>query len=106
MMEAEIDPSAEPMVVDSSSDCSPYGKGVGAGGNLGVLGGSGPVISSSGASLHHSSHSKPQHSQFSRIQGLVAKGKEDLDVIEVHFCDFNDLCYSKALPITYSEPYD
>uniref|UniRef100_A0A8C7MQ08 BRCA2-interacting transcriptional repressor EMSY n=1 Tax=Oncorhynchus kisutch TaxID=8019 RepID=A0A8C7MQ08_ONCKI len=61
MMEAEIDPSAEPMVVDSSS----------------------PVISSSGASLHHSSHSKPQHSQFSRIQGLVAKGKEDLDVIEV-----------------------
>uniref|UniRef100_A0A674CCV4 BRCA2-interacting transcriptional repressor EMSY n=1 Tax=Salmo trutta TaxID=8032 RepID=A0A674CCV4_SALTR len=69
MMEAEIDPSAEPMVVDSSSDCSPYGKG--------------PVISSSGASLHHSSHSKPQHSQFSRIQGLVAKGKEDLDVIEV-----------------------
>ncbi|XP_024249350.1 BRCA2-interacting transcriptional repressor EMSY isoform X3 [Oncorhynchus tshawytscha] len=83
MMEAEIDPSAEPMVVDSSSDCSPYGKGVGAGGDLGVLGGSGPVISSSGASLHHSSHSKPQHSQFSRIQGLVAKGKEDLDVIEV-----------------------
>uniref|UniRef100_A0A8C7ICU4 BRCA2-interacting transcriptional repressor EMSY n=1 Tax=Oncorhynchus kisutch TaxID=8019 RepID=A0A8C7ICU4_ONCKI len=68
MMEAEIDPSAEPMVVDSSSDCSPYGKGVGAGGDLGVLGGSGPVISSSGASLHHSSHSKPQHSQFSRIQ--------------------------------------
>uniref|UniRef100_A0A674CDG8 BRCA2-interacting transcriptional repressor EMSY n=1 Tax=Salmo trutta TaxID=8032 RepID=A0A674CDG8_SALTR len=46
MMEAEIDPSAEPMVVDSSSDCSPYGKGVGAGGN-------------------------PQHSQFSRIQGLL-----------------------------------
>uniref|UniRef100_A0AAZ3P162 BRCA2-interacting transcriptional repressor EMSY n=1 Tax=Oncorhynchus tshawytscha TaxID=74940 RepID=A0AAZ3P162_ONCTS len=44
MMEAEIDPSAEPMVVDSSSDCSPYGKGVGAGGDLGVLGGSGPVI--------------------------------------------------------------
>uniref|UniRef100_A0A4W5R9M0 BRCA2-interacting transcriptional repressor EMSY n=1 Tax=Hucho hucho TaxID=62062 RepID=A0A4W5R9M0_9TELE len=42
MMEAEIDPSAEPMVVDSSSDCSPYGKGVGAGGDLGVLGGSGP----------------------------------------------------------------
>uniref|UniRef100_A0A4W5R9L6 BRCA2-interacting transcriptional repressor EMSY n=1 Tax=Hucho hucho TaxID=62062 RepID=A0A4W5R9L6_9TELE len=36
MMEAEIDPSAEPMVVDSSSDCSPYGKGVGAGGDLGV----------------------------------------------------------------------
>uniref|UniRef100_A0A674CCC5 BRCA2-interacting transcriptional repressor EMSY n=1 Tax=Salmo trutta TaxID=8032 RepID=A0A674CCC5_SALTR len=36
MMEAEIDPSAEPMVVDSSSDCSPYGKGVGAGGNVGL----------------------------------------------------------------------
>ncbi|XP_041749636.1 BRCA2-interacting transcriptional repressor EMSY isoform X1 [Coregonus clupeaformis] len=83
MMEAEIDPSAEPMVVDSSSDCSPYGKGVGAGGDSGVLGGSGPVISSSGASLHHSSHAKPQHGQFSRNQGLAAKGKEDLDVIEV-----------------------
>ncbi|XP_041742234.1 BRCA2-interacting transcriptional repressor EMSY-like isoform X2 [Coregonus clupeaformis] len=79
MMEAEIDPSAEPMVVDSSSDCSPYVKAL----ELGALGGSGPVISSSGASLHHSSHSKPQHDQFSRIQGLAAKSKEDLDVIEV-----------------------
>uniref|UniRef100_A0A667XN21 BRCA2-interacting transcriptional repressor EMSY n=1 Tax=Myripristis murdjan TaxID=586833 RepID=A0A667XN21_9TELE len=28
MMEAEIDPSTEPMVVDSSSDCSPLGKGL------------------------------------------------------------------------------
>ncbi|XP_010900014.4 BRCA2-interacting transcriptional repressor EMSY isoform X2 [Esox lucius] len=71
MMEAEIDPSSEPMVVDSSSDCSPYGKGVGAAGGSGVPG---PVISSSGVSLHHSSHSKPQHGQFI---------KEDLDVIEV-----------------------
>uniref|UniRef100_A0A673X3U9 BRCA2-interacting transcriptional repressor EMSY n=1 Tax=Salmo trutta TaxID=8032 RepID=A0A673X3U9_SALTR len=62
MMEAEIDPSAEPMVVDSSSDCSPYIKG---------------------ASLHHSSHSKPLHDQFSRIQGLAAKSKENMDVIEV-----------------------
>uniref|UniRef100_A0A3P8YWP9 BRCA2-interacting transcriptional repressor EMSY n=1 Tax=Esox lucius TaxID=8010 RepID=A0A3P8YWP9_ESOLU len=48
MMEAEIDPSSEPMVVDSSSDCSPYGKGVGAAGGSGVPG---PVISSSGVSL-------------------------------------------------------
>uniref|UniRef100_A0A667XN18 BRCA2-interacting transcriptional repressor EMSY n=1 Tax=Myripristis murdjan TaxID=586833 RepID=A0A667XN18_9TELE len=53
MMEAEIDPSTEPMVVDSSSDCSPLGKGL-------------DFISSSGASMHHS-HPKPQ---FSRIQGL------------------------------------
>ncbi|XP_064834964.1 BRCA2-interacting transcriptional repressor EMSY-like isoform X1 [Oncorhynchus masou masou] len=78
MMEAEIDPSAEPMVVDSSSDCSPYIKalGMGAGGGSGVLGGS-------GASLHHSSHSKPLHEQFSRIQGPAAKSKENMDVIEV-----------------------
>uniref|UniRef100_A0A6Q2Z4L2 BRCA2-interacting transcriptional repressor EMSY n=1 Tax=Esox lucius TaxID=8010 RepID=A0A6Q2Z4L2_ESOLU len=62
MMEAEIDPSSEPMVVDSSSDCSPYGKGVGAAGGSGVPG---PVISSSGVSLHHSSHSKPQHAMKS-----------------------------------------
>uniref|UniRef100_A0A674CCW0 BRCA2-interacting transcriptional repressor EMSY n=1 Tax=Salmo trutta TaxID=8032 RepID=A0A674CCW0_SALTR len=44
MMEAEIDPSAEPMVVDSSSDCSPYGKGVGAGGNVGLGGLPAPLI--------------------------------------------------------------
>uniref|UniRef100_A0AAZ3QVW0 BRCA2-interacting transcriptional repressor EMSY n=1 Tax=Oncorhynchus tshawytscha TaxID=74940 RepID=A0AAZ3QVW0_ONCTS len=85
MMEAEIDPSAEPMVVDSSSDCSPYIKalGMGAGGGSGALGGSGPIISSSGASLHHSSHSKPLHDQFSHIQDLAAKRKENMDVIEV-----------------------
>uniref|UniRef100_A0A8C7VK15 BRCA2-interacting transcriptional repressor EMSY n=1 Tax=Oncorhynchus mykiss TaxID=8022 RepID=A0A8C7VK15_ONCMY len=73
MMEAEIDPSAEPVVVDSSSDCSPYIKalGMGAGGGSGALGGSGPIISSSGVSLHHSSHSKPLHDQFSRVQGLL-----------------------------------
>lgn len=89
-MEAEIDPSAEPMVVDSSSDCSPYIKGLGAGGGSGALGGSGPVISSSGASLHHSSHSKPLHDQFSRIQGLAAKSKENMDVIEVNCCETYD----------------
>uniref|UniRef100_A0A8C7Q2B1 BRCA2-interacting transcriptional repressor EMSY n=1 Tax=Oncorhynchus mykiss TaxID=8022 RepID=A0A8C7Q2B1_ONCMY len=85
MMEAEIDPSAEPVVVDSSSDCSPYIKalGMGAGGGSGALGGSGPIISSSGVSLHHSSHSKPLHDQFSRVQGLAAKSKENMDVIEV-----------------------
>uniref|UniRef100_A0A8C7Q4R2 BRCA2-interacting transcriptional repressor EMSY n=1 Tax=Oncorhynchus mykiss TaxID=8022 RepID=A0A8C7Q4R2_ONCMY len=64
MMEAEIDPSAEPVVVDSSSDCSPY-------------------IKALGVSLHHSSHSKPLHDQFSRVQGLAAKSKENMDVIEV-----------------------
>ncbi|XP_029924660.1 BRCA2-interacting transcriptional repressor EMSY isoform X2 [Myripristis murdjan] len=81
MMEAEIDPSTEPMVVDSSSDCSPLGKGldVGVQAVSGTLD-SGQFISSSGASMHHS-HPKPQ---FSRIQGLAAqRNKEHLDVIEV-----------------------
>uniref|UniRef100_A0A8C7Q0Z4 BRCA2-interacting transcriptional repressor EMSY n=1 Tax=Oncorhynchus mykiss TaxID=8022 RepID=A0A8C7Q0Z4_ONCMY len=56
MMEAEIDPSAEPVVVDSSSDCSPYIKalGMGAGGGSGALGGSGPIISSSGLNMCYS----------------------------------------------------
>ncbi|KAM3869009.1 BRCA2-interacting transcriptional repressor EMSY [Diretmus argenteus] len=84
MMEAEIDPSIEPMVVDSSSDCSPLGKAldVGVQAVSGTLD-SGQFISSSGASMHHS-HPKPQHSQFSRMQGLTAqRNKEDLDVIEV-----------------------
>uniref|UniRef100_UPI003AABFE5B BRCA2-interacting transcriptional repressor EMSY-like n=1 Tax=Centroberyx gerrardi TaxID=166262 RepID=UPI003AABFE5B len=84
MMEAEIDPSTEPMVVDSSSDCGPLGKAldVGVRAVSGTLD-SGQFISSSGASMHHS-HPKPQHSQFSRMQGLTAqRNKEDLDVIEV-----------------------
>uniref|UniRef100_A0A667XQY3 BRCA2-interacting transcriptional repressor EMSY n=1 Tax=Myripristis murdjan TaxID=586833 RepID=A0A667XQY3_9TELE len=82
MMEAEIDPSTEPMVVDSSSDCSPLGKGldVGVQAVSGTLD-SGQFISSSGASMHHS-HPKPQ---FSRIQGLAAqRNKEHLDYVFQH----------------------
>ncbi|XP_017546890.2 BRCA2-interacting transcriptional repressor EMSY isoform X3 [Pygocentrus nattereri] len=62
MMEAEIDPSAESMVVDSSSDCSPFTK----------TAATSPLISSS---KHTHSHT---HSAFGRLQ----KSK-DLDVIQV-----------------------
>ncbi|KAM7397599.1 hypothetical protein PAMA_005755 [Pampus argenteus] len=80
MMEAEIDPSTEPMVVDSSSDCGPLGKTLEVQAVSGTLD-SGQFISSSGASVHHS-HTKPQ--QFSCMQGLTAqRSKEDLEVIEV-----------------------
>ncbi|KAF7661420.1 hypothetical protein LDENG_00262560 [Lucifuga dentata] len=79
MIEAEIDPSTEPMVVDSSSDCSPLGKTLEVRAVSGTLD-SGQFISSSGASMHHS-HSK---SQFGCMQGLTAqRRKDDLDVIEV-----------------------
>uniref|UniRef100_A0A3P8QZR7 BRCA2-interacting transcriptional repressor EMSY n=1 Tax=Astatotilapia calliptera TaxID=8154 RepID=A0A3P8QZR7_ASTCA len=79
MMEAEIDPSTEPMVVDSSSDCGPLGKALEVQAVSGTLD-SGQFISSSGATMHHS-HSKPQ--QFSCLQGLTAqRSKEDLEVIE------------------------
>uniref|UniRef100_I3K6K6 BRCA2-interacting transcriptional repressor EMSY n=1 Tax=Oreochromis niloticus TaxID=8128 RepID=I3K6K6_ORENI len=82
MMEAEIDPSTEPMVVDSSSDCGPLGKALEVQAMSGTLD-SGQFISSSGAAMHHS-HSKPQ--QFSCLQGLAAqRSKEDLEVIEVRF---------------------
>lgn len=79
MMEAEIDPSTEPMVVDSSSDCGPLGKALEVQAVSGTLD-SGQFISSSGASMHHS-HAKPQ--QFGCMQGLAAQSKEDLEVIEV-----------------------
>nr|XP_046265863.1 BRCA2-interacting transcriptional repressor EMSY [Scatophagus argus] len=80
MMEAEIDPSTEPMVVDSSSDCGPLGKALEVQAVSGTLD-SGQFISSSGASMHHS-HAKSQ--QFSCMQGLAAqRSKEDLEVIEV-----------------------
>uniref|UniRef100_A0A3B4FYV1 EMSY transcriptional repressor, BRCA2 interacting n=1 Tax=Pundamilia nyererei TaxID=303518 RepID=A0A3B4FYV1_9CICH len=76
MMEAEIDPSTEPMVVDSSSDCGPLGKALEVQAVSGTLD-SGQFISSSGAAMHHS-HSKPQ--QFSCLQGLAAqRSKEDLE---------------------------
>ncbi|XP_026227422.1 BRCA2-interacting transcriptional repressor EMSY isoform X2 [Anabas testudineus] len=80
MMEAEIDPSTEPMVVDSSSDCGPLGKALEVQAVSGTLD-SGQFISSSGASMHHS-HTKSQ--QFSCMEGLTAqRSKEDLEVIEV-----------------------
>ncbi|XP_029375132.1 BRCA2-interacting transcriptional repressor EMSY isoform X2 [Echeneis naucrates] len=80
MMEAEIDPSTEPMVVDSSSDCGPLGKALEVQAVSGTLD-AGQFISSSGATMHHS-HTKPQ--QFSCMQGLTAqRSKEDLEVIEV-----------------------
>ncbi|MED6263695.1 hypothetical protein CHARACLAT_007051 [Characodon lateralis] len=80
MMEAEIDPSTEPMVVDSSSDCGPLGKTLDVQSVSGTLD-SGQFISSSGASMRHS-HTKPQ--QFSCVQGLTAQSsKDDLEVIEV-----------------------
>uniref|UniRef100_A0A3Q3WV88 BRCA2-interacting transcriptional repressor EMSY n=1 Tax=Mola mola TaxID=94237 RepID=A0A3Q3WV88_MOLML len=80
MMEAEIDPSTEPMVVDSSSDCGPLGKALEVQAVSGTLD-SGQFISSSGASVHHS-HTKAQ--QFSCVQGLAAQSsKDDLEVIEV-----------------------
>lgn len=78
MMEAEIDPSIEPMVVDSSSDCGPLGKALEVQAVSGTLD-SGQFISSSGAAIHHA---KTQ--QFSRISGLAAqRSKEDIEVIEV-----------------------
>ncbi|XP_068591068.1 BRCA2-interacting transcriptional repressor EMSY isoform X2 [Cebidichthys violaceus] len=81
MMEAEIDPSTEPMVVDSSSDRGPLGKALEVRAVSGTLD-SGQFISSSGASVHHHSHNKAQ--QFGCMQGLSAqRSKEDLEVIEV-----------------------
>uniref|UniRef100_A0A3B3WVA2 BRCA2-interacting transcriptional repressor EMSY n=1 Tax=Poecilia mexicana TaxID=48701 RepID=A0A3B3WVA2_9TELE len=80
MMEAEIDPSTEPMVVDSSSDRGPLGKTLDVQSMSGTLD-SGQFISSSGASIRHT---KPQ--QFSCVQGLAAQSsKDDLEVIEVSF---------------------
>lgn len=88
MIEAEIDPSTEPMVVDSSSDCGPLGKALEVQAVSGTLD-AGQFISSSGVAMRHS---KPQ--QFGRMQGLPAEsGKDDLEVIEVrshsHTCDHN-----------------
>ncbi|XP_061596292.1 BRCA2-interacting transcriptional repressor EMSY isoform X2 [Cololabis saira] len=80
MMEAEIDPSTEPMVVDSSSDCGPLGKTLEVQAVSGTLD-SGQFISSSEVGVHRS-HAKPQ--QFSCMQALAAqRSKDDLEVIEV-----------------------
>uniref|UniRef100_A0A671VAQ9 BRCA2-interacting transcriptional repressor EMSY n=1 Tax=Sparus aurata TaxID=8175 RepID=A0A671VAQ9_SPAAU len=67
MMEAEIDPSTEPMVVDSSSDCGPLGKSLEVQTVSGTLD-SGQFISSSGASIHHT-----KSQQFSCMPGLTAQ---------------------------------
>lgn len=92
MMEAEIDPSTEPMVVDSSSDCGPLGKALEVQAVSGTLD-SGQFISSSGASMHHS-HTKPQ--QFSCMEALTAqRSKEDLEVIEVK-CLLNNVDGNKS----------
>ncbi|KAM9332238.1 BRCA2-interacting transcriptional repressor EMSY isoform 2-T2 [Pholidichthys leucotaenia] len=78
MMEAEIDPSTEPMVVDSSSDCGPLGKALEVQAVSGTLD-SGQFISSSGASMRHT-----KGQPFSCMSGLTAqRRKEDLEVIEV-----------------------
>ncbi|KAM8834592.1 BRCA2-interacting transcriptional repressor EMSY isoform 1-T1 [Synchiropus picturatus] len=75
MMEADIDPSVEPMVVDSSSDCGPLVKTLEVSGTLD----SGQFISSSAASVHRV---KPH--QFNLLPGLGANaGKDDVEVIEV-----------------------
>uniref|UniRef100_A0A3Q3AJQ7 BRCA2-interacting transcriptional repressor EMSY n=1 Tax=Kryptolebias marmoratus TaxID=37003 RepID=A0A3Q3AJQ7_KRYMA len=77
MMEAEIDPSTEPMVVDSSSDRGPRAKTLEVQNVSGTLD-PGQFISSSGAGV------KPR--QFSCVQGLTAqRSKDDLEVIEVSF---------------------
>uniref|UniRef100_A0A3B5MNB3 BRCA2-interacting transcriptional repressor EMSY n=1 Tax=Xiphophorus couchianus TaxID=32473 RepID=A0A3B5MNB3_9TELE len=65
MMEAEIDPSTEPMVVDSSSDRGPLGKTLDVQSVSGTLD-SGQFISSSGAGMRHA---KPQ--QFSCIHPSI-----------------------------------
>ncbi|XP_041947536.1 BRCA2-interacting transcriptional repressor EMSY isoform X1 [Alosa sapidissima] len=70
MMEAEIDPSAEPMVVDSSSDCDSFNKDTAAT----------SLISSSASVLHHS---KQQHGKYSHMPGLASQKNKDMDVIQV-----------------------
>ncbi|XP_068186715.1 BRCA2-interacting transcriptional repressor EMSY [Antennarius striatus] len=70
MMEAEIDPSTEPMVVDSSSDCGGLGKALEVRAVSGTLD-AGQFISSSGAAVHHAHSKTPQF------------GKDELEVIEV-----------------------
>lgn len=58
MMEAEIDPSAEPMVVDSSSDCGPLTKTQSAS----------PLISSSKQTLAHGAFSRVKSKELDIIQ--------------------------------------
>ncbi|XP_031428535.1 BRCA2-interacting transcriptional repressor EMSY [Clupea harengus] len=68
MMEAEIDPSAEPMVVDSSSDKKPPATSL--------------ISSSASASVLH--HSKQQLGKYSHMPaGLASQKNKELDVIQV-----------------------
>ncbi|KAG7279240.1 hypothetical protein CRUP_010856 [Coryphaenoides rupestris] len=89
MMEAEIDPSVEPMVVDSSSDRKALsdhtGGGVGAGGltvpTASDMLDAGQLISSTGPAAHlKAGRSGP----FGRLQGMAGQRtkEEDMDVIE------------------------
>lgn len=72
MMEAEIDPCTEPMVVDSSSDCGPLTKALG------------PLTKNLGESGSFISSSHTKGPQYSCLQSLAAqRSKEDMDVIEV-----------------------
>ncbi|RXM95063.1 Protein EMSY [Acipenser ruthenus] len=89
MLEAQIDPSVEPMVVDSSSDCT-FIKGAAAPHRVA----SGQLISSTASPVVQSSQSKQlQHSlggagtslhgQFTRIQNLPAQNNKEVDIIQV-----------------------
>ncbi|KAG7252213.1 hypothetical protein CRUP_014499, partial [Coryphaenoides rupestris] len=89
MMEAEIDPSVEPMVVDSSSDRKALsdhaGGGVGTGGltvpTASDMLDAGQLISSTGPAAHlKAGRSGP----FGRLQGMAGQRskEEDMDVIE------------------------
>ncbi|KAK6486225.1 BRCA2-interacting mRNAional repressor EMSY-like isoform X2 [Huso huso] len=88
-LEAQIDPSVEPMVVDSSSDCT-FSKGAAAS----QIVASGQLISSTASPVVQSSQSKQLqqslggagtslHGQFTRIQNLPAQKSKEVDIIQV-----------------------
>lgn len=90
MLEAQIDPSVEPMVVDSSSDCT-FSKGAAAS----QIVASGQLISSTASPVVQSSQSKQLqqslggagtslHGQFTRIQNLPAQKSKEVDIIQVN----------------------
>ncbi|XP_028655364.1 BRCA2-interacting transcriptional repressor EMSY isoform X1 [Erpetoichthys calabaricus] len=89
MIEAQIDPHVEPMVVDSSSDCSTFSKNI----DVSHIVGASQLISSTASSVVQSSHTKQLQqsigsgsslqSQFTRIQSLPVQKSKDVDVIQV-----------------------
>ncbi|CAL8364536.1 unnamed protein product [Lota lota] len=89
MMEAEIDPSVEPMVVDSSSDRKAPGHHHDDGGATvpatSDMMDTGQLISSTGPVAHRPAHLKADRGgPFGRLQALAAqRNKEDMNVIEV-----------------------